>query len=92
MERGGGNKYSSNVFYKKTDWMPHTGLKCLNATFIMPLICRGGGQYLFIQNKFFGDLHLQIIASISLKASIENSSAQWAIFFFLFYKPWLCPL
>ncbi len=26
------------------------------------------------------DLHLQIIESISPKASVENSSAQWAIF------------
>ncbi len=30
---------------------------------------------------FFDDLHLQIIASISPKASVENSSAQWAILF-----------
>ncbi len=29
---------------------------------------------------FFDDLHLQIIESISPKASVENSSAQWAIF------------
>ncbi len=29
---------------------------------------------------FFDDLLLQIIASISPKASVENSSAQWAIF------------
>ncbi len=31
---------------------------------------------------FFDDLHLQIIASISPKASVENSSAQWAIFLY----------
>ncbi len=30
---------------------------------------------------YFDDLHLQIIGSISPKASVENSSAQWAIFF-----------
>ncbi len=43
------------------------------------------GICLFIQNLFWDNLHLQIIASISPKASVENSSAQWAIFFlFLF--------
>ncbi len=30
---------------------------------------------------YFDDLHLQIIESISTKASVENLSAQWAIFF-----------
>ncbi len=30
---------------------------------------------------FFDDLHLQIIESISPKASVENSSAQWVISF-----------
>ncbi len=34
---------------------------------------------------FFDDLHLQIIASISPKASVENSSAQWAIFLLSFF-------
>ncbi len=29
----------------------------------------------------FDELHLQIIASISPKASVENSLAQWAIFY-----------
>ncbi len=81
---GGRNKYLSKVFYKKTDWMPHTGLKCLNANFIYyatHLPGRGGREhFLFIQNFIFDDLHLQIIASISPKASVENSSAQWGIF------------
>ncbi len=36
--------------------------------------------YLFIY-FYFDDLHLQIIESISPKASVENSSAQWAICF-----------
>ncbi len=56
---GWGNKYLSNVFYKKTDqWMPHTGLKYLNAAlilFIMPLICqgeRGWGIFYFIRIVF----------------------------------------
>ncbi len=35
-------------------------------------------RYLFI--FYFDDLHLQIIESISPKASVENSSAQWIIF------------
>ncbi len=34
--------------------------------------------YVFIY--YFDDLHLQIIESISPKASVENSSVQWAIF------------
>ncbi len=63
--------------YKNT----HTGLKWLNANFVMPDNW-GGGAIFKIQNLifFFDDLHFQIIASISPKASVENSSAQWAIF------------
>ncbi len=34
----------------------------------------------FIYLFFFDDLHLQIIESISPKASVDDSSAQWAIF------------
>ncbi len=33
---------------------------------------------------YFDDLHLQLIESISPKASVENSSAQWAIFYLLY--------
>ncbi len=33
--------------------------------------------------NYFDDLHLQIIESISPKASVENSSAHWAIFYYL---------
>ncbi len=44
----------------------------------------GGGGAFFIYSEFFGDdLHIQIIASISPKASVENSSAHWAIFFLI---------
>ncbi len=71
--------------------MPATGLKCLNANFIYyatHLPGRGlvGGDifYLF-RFFFFDDLHLKSIASISPKASVENSSAQCAIFFLLVY-------
>ncbi len=50
----------------------------------MPLNCRGEGGEHFLYSElefyFFDDLHLQIIASISPKASVENLSAQWAIF------------
>ncbi len=35
---------------------------------------------IFFIDFYFDDLHLQIIESISPIASIENSSAQWAIF------------
>ncbi len=37
----------------------------------------------FFLNFFFYDLHLQIIESISPKASVEKSSAQWAILLFV---------
>ncbi len=36
----------------------------------------------FIYFLFVDDLHLQIIESISPKASVETSSAHWAIFYF----------
>ncbi len=45
------------------------------------------GYFLFFYSEFdfffFDDLQLPIIANISPKASVENSSAQWAIFFFI---------
>ncbi len=56
--------------------------------FIMPLNWReGGGREgaFFLNSEFllfsFDALHLQIIASIPPKACVQNSSAQWAIFF-----------
>ncbi len=68
--------------YKNT----HTGLKCLNANFVMPHNCQEGGLGIFLNSEldffFFDDLHLQIIASISSKAAVENSSSQWAIFLY----------
>ncbi len=30
--------------------------------------------------NYFDDLHLQLIESIFPKASVDNSSAQWAVF------------
>ncbi len=62
-----------------------TGLKCLNSIFIC--LCpttagEGGGLVLFF---IFNDLHLQIIESISPKASVENSSAQLAILFYTYH-------
>ncbi len=38
----------------------------------------------FYYYNFFNDLNFQIIESISPKASVENSSAQWAIFYLFF--------
>ncbi len=64
--------------------MPHTGLKCLNANIIYSathLPGRGGGAFIIYSEFFLDDLHLQIIATISPKTSVENSSAQWAICF-----------
>ncbi len=44
-------------------------------------ILQESSKFHFILFFYFDDLHLQIIESISPKASVENSSAQWAIFF-----------
>ncbi len=79
-------------FSTKGHWMPHTGLKCLNANFIyyathLPGRGEGGIYYLF--RIVLDDLHLQIFATISPKASVENSSAQWAIFFNSQFDFWL---
>ncbi len=41
---------------------------------------QASSKFNFILFLFFDDLHLQIIESISPKASVKNSSAQWAIF------------
>ncbi len=41
---------------------------------------QASSKFYFILFYFFDDLHLQIIKSISPKASVENSSAHWAIF------------
>ncbi len=87
------NKYSSyvgggHIFVKRLAVLvsvyknTHTGLKCLNANVVMLHNCRGGRGIFFIFFYFFDHLHLQIIASISPKTSVENSSAQWAIFYF----------
>ncbi len=69
---GGGEEqiFVKRFLQKDSDWMPHTGLKCLNANFIYYVThLLGRGEFLF------DDLHLKIIASISPKASVENSSA-----------------
>ncbi len=45
---GGGNRYLSNVFYKKTVIeIPHTGLKCLIANFIYYATHLPGGGGIF---------------------------------------------
>ncbi len=41
---------------------------------------QASSKFNFILFFYFDDLHLQIIESISPKASVENSSAQCAIF------------
>ncbi len=48
----------------------------------MPLNCRGGGHFLFIQNLiFFVTIYkYKLLQAFLPKASVENSSAQWAIF------------
>ncbi len=67
--------------------MPCTDLKCLNTNFICYATqLPGGGEALFlIQNLiyFLGTIYTyKLFTSISPKASVENSSAQWAIFFY----------
>ncbi len=44
---------------------------------------RGGGHFLFIQNLiFFLTIYTyKLLQAFPPKASVENSSAQWAIFF-----------
>ncbi len=84
MERGGGQIFVKGFLQIDSDWIPHTSLKCLNADFIyyaIHLLGRGGGAFFYLFRIFVDDLHLQIIASISPKTSVENSSAQWAICF-----------
>ncbi len=53
MEGGGEQIFVKCFLQKDSDWMPHTGLKCLNANFIYyatHLPGRGGGgHFLFIQ-------------------------------------------
>ncbi len=51
--------------------------------FNMAAITTCGACYFYSEFDFFcvDDPLLQIIASIFPKASVENSSAQWAIFF-----------
>ncbi len=66
--------------------MLRTGLKCLNVNFISyaTQVEGGGALFLNLESNFFcDDLQLQIIASISPKSICRESSAHWAIFFFL---------
>ncbi len=51
--RGGEQIFVKCFLQKGSDWMPHTGLKCLNANFIYYATHRPGGHFLFIQNLFF---------------------------------------
>ncbi len=44
-------------------------------------ILQASSKFYFILFFYLDDLHLQIIESISPKASVENSSIQWVIFY-----------
>ncbi len=44
-------------------------------------ILQASSKFDFILFFYFDDLHLQSIKRISANASVENSSAQWDIFF-----------
>ncbi len=68
--------------------MPRPGLKCLNTNFICYAThppWRGGGGvgwivYSELDFFFFDDLTSKLLQAFPPKASVENSSAQWAIF------------
>ncbi len=62
---------------KDSDWMPHTGLKCLNAAlilFIMPLICQGeaggGGGVIFYLFRIFWFFFLQLYFFNCLQSTV----------------------
>ncbi len=84
--RGGGQMFVKRFAGLVSDYKKH--VQVWNV-WILSLLCHitvegGGGGFFKFRIWFFFffyDLHLQIIASISPKASVENSSAQWAIFF-----------
>ncbi len=64
--------------YKNTaiEWHVQVWNVWMLILFVIPLNCQIGGG-IFLNSEFFFffyDLHLQIIASISPKASVENSS------------------
>ncbi len=94
MGEGGGTNtcqkfcWVSLCLQKHSDWMSCTGLKCLNTNFICYATQLVGGGGFFFNSEFdlffWDDLHLQIIASISPKASVENSSAQIIYLFHAF--------
>ncbi len=64
--------------------MPHTGLKCLNANFIhyATQLLRGHFFKILIFNFVLTFYTYKLLQAFSPKASVENSSAQWAISFF----------
>ncbi len=71
---------------KHSDGMPCTGLKCLNANFISyaTQLPGGGGHFFFKIWFFFVTIYTyKLLQAFPPKASVENSSAQWAIFFYL---------
>ncbi len=51
-----------------------------NSTHKLARMLQANSKFDFIY--YFHNLHLQIIESISLKASVENSPTQWAILIF----------
>ncbi len=65
--------------------MPHVGMNCLNANFISYATqLPWGRHFLFIQNLicFVTIYTYKLLQAFPPKASVENSSAQWAIFFY----------
>ncbi len=54
-----------------------------NSTHELLKILQASSKFDFILFFYFDDLHLQIIETIFPKVSVENSSAQWAIFFII---------
>ncbi len=72
------------VYKNHSDWIPSTGMNCLNANFISYASQLPGGGAFFIYSEFdffCDDLHLQIIASISPKSICREFISPVGYFF-----------
>ncbi len=73
-----------NILIKKGLFFRHS-VDIISTCYIYKNRRKCSRNFILFNFLFFVDLHLQIIESISSKASVENSSAQWAIFFNFFF-------
>ncbi len=82
--KGGGGTNICQKFWwvslclqKHSDWMPSTGMNCLNANFIT-YATQLEGHFSFMQNLIFfmTSYTYKLLRAFPQKASVENSSAQ----------------